>query len=186
MPDETTGARPQTAPGATDAAAGGGGKRPILFLAAGLVVIAAGAGYGLSRLTAGGADALAPASAQAAGAAAASAPADDADASLQYYDFEAITVNLDEPRLARYVTVTLTLAIPAAQYEEAMVDVEAQLPVLKDWLNVYFSSCSLEDVRGAVNMNRIRREILDGFNGQLWPDRAPRIRHVFFKKFTVS
>ena len=157
--------------------------RGLLVLCAGVVVIAGAAGYVAGTLSGCGGPESAALPAQAAGAVPEPAGSDE---EVQYIDFEAITVNLDEPRLARYVCVTITLAVAAADYPQVSVEVSEKMPVLKDWLTVYFASCSLDDVRGAVNMNRMRREILDAFNEQLWPEQKPRISHVLFKKFTVS
>jgi len=162
--------------------AGGGKWRQFIVLCTGVVVIAAGAGYGAGILGGFGGT---PApedqrkSDDSAGDAAEPKP-------YQYLDFEQITVNLDEPRLARYVCVVVTLEIPSEEFESAKTLVEARMPVLTNWLTVYLASCSLEDTRGAANLNRIQREVLDAFNTQLWPDQKPKIHGVLFKNFTVS
>jgi flagellar basal body-associated protein FliL len=103
-----------------------------------------------------------------------------------YYDFEPIVVNLDEPRLARYIRITLTLAIRAENLEAAKAILDKKKPELKNWVTTFFSSCTLDQVRGAANLNRLRREILDAFSQQLWPDQKPLIDHILFKEFAVS
>ena len=40
--------------------------------------------------------------------------------------------------------------------------------------------------RGPASLNRMRREILDAFNQELWPDQKPKIRKVLFKEFAVK
>jgi len=169
-----------------------------LLLCAGVVLLAAGMGYGLSLLTGS------PRPADADTAVTPGEPAHEPPAKpaakdkakekdkgkekdeFTYYDFEPIVVNLDEPRLARYVRVTLTLAIRAENREAAVAILDKKKPELKNWVTTFFSSCTLDHVRGAANLNRLRREILDAFSQQLWPDSKPLIDHVLFKEFAVS
>ena len=103
-----------------------------------------------------------------------------------YYDFEAVVANLDEPRLARYVRVVVTLAVKRESFSAAQALLEKKKPELRHWLTIYFSNCKLDDVRGAPNLNRIQREILDALNNQLWPNQKPLVDHVLFKEFAVS
>ncbi|MFO8014494.1 MAG: flagellar basal body-associated FliL family protein [Phycisphaerae bacterium] len=172
-------------------------KRRLFFiLCAAVAVAAGGAGYAVAFLT-GGEGPLTPASAEAgenqtteSEAAApdelpAPKPAEDAE-HYAYKDLEPLTVNLDEPRLARYVHATITLGVAQEDFEAASQRIDAETRVLRDWLTVYLTSLTLEDVRGAANLNRIRREILDAFNQELWPDGKPLIRKVLFKEFAVK
>ena len=206
MPDDETDA-PQDAPEApppiedvgeetTDTAAPPRKGKLFLFLCAGVALATGGAGYAVAVFTAGESP-LAPASAQAgeeqpteaepaaADDAAAAKPAEEADNYI-YKDLESITVNLDEPRLARYVHATITLAILQEDFEAAAQRIDGENRVLRDWLTVYLTSLTLDDVRGAANLNRIRREILDAFNQELWPESKPLIRKVLFKEFAVK
>jgi flagellar basal body-associated protein FliL len=172
-----------------------GRLKSLLMLATGVVVLASGAGYGVAFLmpssalsgpaqAEGAQQAAAPAAEPAASAAHGADKAEKAD--FVYYDFEPIIVNLDEPRLARYVRVTLTLAIKPQNHEAAKAVLEKHKPELKNWLTLYFASCTLDSVRGAVSLNRLRREIYDAFCQQLWPDQKPLIDHILFKEFGVS
>jgi len=180
-------AKPKTAvPAAAPAAAAA--MKPFLVVCAAAVVVSAGAGFGVARFLVG--QGPAPAAADTPPVvelppepAPAAAPAPDA---FSYYDFEPIVVNLDEPRLTRYIRITLTLAIRAENREAALVVIEKNKPELKNWLTVFFASCTLEQVRGAANLNRLRREILDAFCQQLWPDQKPLINHILFKEFAIS
>lgn len=99
-----------------------------------------------------------------------------------YYEFAQITVNLDEPRLSRHITVALSLAMSKDQ--TALI--EQRLPELKNWLTVYLTGLTLDDLRGPKNLNRIRREVQDNFNHILWPEGKGFIEQVFFKEFHVS
>ncbi len=104
----------------------------------------------------------------------------------EYYDFEPIVVNLNEPRLARYIRATITLAIPKARAAAVTEQVSRKQKELRNWLTVYLSGRTLDDVRGPKHLNRIRREILDACNKQLWPNGKPMIEQVLFKEFAVQ
>jgi len=110
----------------------------------------------------------------------------DATGAYRYLDIEPITINLDEPRLARYVRATITLAFNAKQELEVTSQVEKRMPELKNWLAVYLAGRTLDEVRGAQSLNRVRREICEAFNEQIWPQQPPRIHHVLFKEFAVQ
>jgi flagellar basal body-associated protein FliL len=107
---------------------------------------------------------------------------------FEYIDFEAITVNLNEPRLERYVRATITLATREKDKPTVLEQLETKnkKKELRSWLHVYLGGLTLEDVRGPKNLNRIRREIEESFNQLLWPNRRPLIDHVLFKEFAVQ
>jgi flagellar basal body-associated protein FliL len=107
-------------------------------------------------------------------------------ANLTYYDLNRLTVTLNEPGMARYVAVTVTLAMSKADESAATKAIEAAKPTLINQLTVYLAGCSLEDVRGPKNMNRMRREMLDIINSVVWPDQRPLVVDVLFKEFAVS
>lgn len=204
MPDPETDT-PQDAAAATppenvgestaDAPASSRKGKLFLLLCAGVAFAAGGAGFAVALFTTGE-NPLAPASAQAGedaspGEEAAPDPAPIGEPAKEeekyaYKDLEPITVNLDEPRLARYVHATVTLAIREKDFAAASGRIDQKTRVLRDWLTVFLTSLTLEDVRGAANLNRIRREILDAFNQELWPDGKPLIRKVLFKDFAVK
>jgi flagellar basal body-associated protein FliL len=166
------------------------GKFKMFILLCGAVtVFAAGAGYGAAVVIGrhGPRQAEAAATPAAPLAAEPQPPAEEsAKDEYVYFDFEPIVANLDEPRLARYVRVTITMAVRPENALAAKALLDKRKPELKNWLTVFFASCTLEEVRGAANLNRLRREILDNFSQQLWPDQKPLISHVLFKEFAVS
>jgi len=198
--DEETPKRPPAdeAGHETEAPAPKGKGLRFVLLCAAVAFVTGGAGYAVALLTTGG-PALPPAAAQtdpsadpSAGTdpAAAIPPAPDAGQAEDvekcvYKDLEEITVNLDEPRLARYVHAIITLAIPEEEFAAAEPAIDAKIRVLRDWLTVYLASLTLDEVRGPASLNRMRREILDAFNQELWPDQKPRIRKVLFKEFSI-
>lgn len=165
-------------------AAAGSRLRPIIIAAAVVVLFGAGAGYGTARLF-GGSGGPRPPRREGPAAEVVQAPRGK-QGQFAYYDMQAITVNLYEPRLARYLRTTLTLAFRPENYEAGTEMIQKKLPELRSWLTVYLSGCTLEDVRGPKNLNRIRREIHDSFNRQLWPDNKPLIEKVFLKEFVVQ
>ena len=105
----------------------------------------------------------------------------------EYFDFDAITVNLDLPPLNRYIRATITLAVRDDKDKDAALKkIENKKKEMHNWLTIYLSGLRIEDVRGPKNLNRIRREIQEAFNEQLWPNRRPLIDHVLFKEFAVQ
>lgn len=113
-------------------------------------------------------------------------PAKLSPGSSAYYDLEPIIVNLDEPRLARYIRASIVLSIKPENHKKVSNLIEQRKPELKSFLTVYLAGCTLEDVRGPKNLNRIRREILNAFNDQLFPGTKPLIDEVLFKEFAVQ
>jgi flagellar basal body-associated protein FliL len=103
-----------------------------------------------------------------------------------YYHFEPITVNLAGDNMSRYIRATITLAIEAKDAKEATKRIETKKPELKNWMTVFLADCTLERVRGAKALNRLRREIKDSFNEQLWPDQSPLVQDVLFKEFFIQ
>ncbi|MCX5684023.1 MAG: flagellar basal body-associated FliL family protein [Planctomycetota bacterium] len=201
------------APPALAGSSGGGKLKGLVILAAGIIFLAAGAGYGAALLFGGG-SAASEETPAAHGESAPKEKSKEgekkegeksekteksekgkegkegahlaAGAEYGYYDFDPIIVNLDEPRLARYIRVSITLVIKAENHEAAKTMLDRRKPELKNWLTTYFSSCTLDNVRGAPSLNRLRREILDAITQQLWPNQKPLVEQVLFKEFAVQ
>jgi flagellar basal body-associated protein FliL len=161
---------------------GGATKKPlawiVLLIAGGLLAAVAGFFAGRIFGSAG------PATAQAEEEAFEEPLPDNGD--FRYSAFEPITVTLKTPRGDRYLRAALVLKIHANHMESASELIERQKPDIKDWLIVYLSNHSLDEVLGGKNQNRIRREILDSLNQMLWPKRKPRIHQVLMKEFAVQ
>jgi flagellar basal body-associated protein FliL len=198
MADENATPKAPPAPAAEEAApaaapAAKSGTLLFVLLCAGVLVAASVAGFLVARTVGGpqqaqaetpGADAPDGAPIVETPGAAPAVPGQKDE--FTYYDFETIVVNLDEPRLARYIRVQITLAVPTSEQKAAIEMLERKRPELKNWLTVFFASCTLDQVRGAQNLNRLRREILDAVNQQLWPESKPLVNHVLFKEFAVK
>jgi len=169
-----------------------GGKKGLVWLVIliGVVAVSAGGGFGVGTILRGGPDAAQADSLPAEPTAGGSTdPAGGiSHEELTYYEFEPITANADERGLTRYIRATIILAIKSEVEKKvsATALLEKKKPELKNWLTIFLASRTLEEVRGAQNLNRLRREIRDSFNEQLWPDRAPVVENVLFKDFAVQ
>lgn len=102
-----------------------------------------------------------------------------------FVPFDEVVVNLDDGRMTRYLRLSLTLQL-ASQEADFATQLETKRLLLKNWLLAHISDKSLEDIRGAVGQNRLRREIRDHFNSVLCPDGYDRISDVLFDEFNVQ
>lgn len=104
----------------------------------------------------------------------------------QFVPFGRMVVNLNEPMLTRYLSVDITLL--ADGKDEALLTeaVESHAPILRTWLTSHLADKSMDDVRGKVGINRLRREIQDHFNALLFDDGHERVRDVLFEEFHVE
>jgi len=164
--------------GATDEAAGGGGGPGLVVVLAAVVLLAGAAtGYVAGGLLGG---APRPAAAQD------DASAGPAEPEYAYHEMEAVSGNLNDPQLGRVFKVALRVKA----CKDAFADVEKALadhqPELQDWLMSYFASCTVDEVLGGENRNRIRREIREAFNARLWPEGKPLIEEILFKEFYLQ
>ena len=114
------------------------------------------------------------------------APPTIAEEDFKYLDFDPITVNVNVPRQDRHMQAEIVLAIRSKDEGPAAGKISAKKQELLNWLTTYLRGLTLDDVRGTKNLNRIRREIQEAFNKQLWPRSRPLIDHVLFKKFIVQ
>jgi flagellar basal body-associated protein FliL len=104
-----------------------------------------------------------------------------------FHDLEPVVANLNEPGATRYARVTLTLEMtPDASQKETAKIFEEKTPILTNWLTLYLSGLSIEDIRGDKNLKRIQLQILDAFNEELFPNQKPKIKQVLFKEFAVQ
>jgi flagellar basal body-associated protein FliL len=104
-----------------------------------------------------------------------------------FYPLDAVVANLDSPGVTRYVRLTLTLEINS-QFSEAegRAFLKDKKPILTNWLTIYLAGLSLEDIRGDRNLKSIQSQILDAFNEKLFPDSKPQIKRLLFKEFAVQ
>jgi flagellar basal body-associated protein FliL len=104
-----------------------------------------------------------------------------------YYELDPVVANLNEPTVTRYVRASLTLEMSAEMdQKDGTAFLDEKKPVLINWLTVYLSSLSLDDVRGDKNLRSIQAHIRDAFNEQLFPDSKSQIKQVLIKEFPVQ
>ena len=84
--------------------------------------------------------------------------APDAEQSA-YIPFDAVTVNLNQNQLNRFLKISLTLQVRKTEEEEIRKLLDLYRPVLRTWMLSYLSELSLDDIRGAAGQERIRREM---------------------------
>ncbi len=96
-------------------------------------------------------------------------------------------VNLNEPGVTRYVRISLTLEIAGNWIqEEAKPILDQKKPLLKNWLTLYLSNQTIDDIRGKTNLVRMQSNISDIFNQGLFPNSQPRILNILFKEFAIQ
>lgn len=108
------------------------------------------------------------------------------DEKVAFIDFDEIVVNLNDARYSRYVTCRFSLQIAQSQQEAIQKLVDEQGAVLKNWLIAHLRDKQLEDVRGKLGHNTLRREIHDRFNEMLFTDGIERIQDVLFQDLKVQ
>ena len=190
MADQENGKNTQrNAEGQSPPRKGGLGKLLPWLMPALALVICAGAGFAISRFfgTRGAAQNV---------AAAESAEIQDVDLpplnaadaeTTWYYDLEAAVANLNEPNVSRYVRVTLTLELGNGMAEKDGVPyLDQRKPLLKNWLTLFMSNQTIEDIRGERNLRQVQTQIADMFNQGLFPDAKPCIKRVLFKELSVQ
>jgi len=156
-----------------------------------VVVLFAGAGFGLGRLLAGNrrTETAGPSkqdqSAQVEDLTVAGSATDSQK--NWYYHLEPVVANLNELNVTRYVRVSLILEISSEMDEKkSQAFLDEKKPILTNWLTIYLASLGLEDVRGDGSLKRIQSQILDGFNEKLFPDSKPQIKRILFREFAVQ
>ncbi|MCA9228196.1 MAG: flagellar basal body-associated FliL family protein, partial [Planctomycetales bacterium] len=80
----------------------------------------------------------------------------------------------------------VNLQVDKAQADGITKMLEQKKPILKNWLLSYLSDKGMDDIRGRVGQNRLRREIQDHFNTVLFADGYDRIHDVLFDEFNVQ
>lgn len=105
----------------------------------------------------------------------------------EFVPFGAVTTNLAEGRLTRLMRVSITLQVKreSASAIQKVLTVDKKA-VFTDWLVTHLSDKRLEDVTGTLSINRLRREIQDGFNAILAQSGDYKVESVLFEEFIVQ
>lgn len=103
-----------------------------------------------------------------------------------FVPFGRTVVNLNDPTLTRYLALEVTLQAEGADEDDVKSALEARKPILQTWLTSHLADKTLEEVRGKIGVNRLRREIQDNFNALLFTDGRERIQDILFEEFHVQ
>jgi flagellar FliL protein len=95
-------------------------------------------------------------------------------------------VNLNEPNLVKYLSLDIAIQTDGKFEDEVKEAVEARKPMLKTWLTSHLADKTMEDIRGKVGVNRLRREIQDNFNSLLFKDGHERVQDILFEEYHVQ
>ena len=104
----------------------------------------------------------------------------------EYYTFPSVIATLNTERRERFIKVDIWLAIKPEDFKTAEAWIKKKEPELKSWLYVYLGGCTLEDVGGKQNPNRLLRVIQDEFNERLWPDGRGLIHHAVYGDYKIQ
>jgi flagellar basal body-associated protein FliL len=115
-----------------------------------------------------------------------SMPEPDPEEEVEFIDFDEVTVNLDEARFSRYLRINFSLQVAKSQRMEIEEKILAKTTIFKNWIQVQVAEKTTEDLRGKYGRNRLRREIHDYINKELFPDGIERIQDVLFREFHVQ
>ena len=103
-----------------------------------------------------------------------------------FIEFDEVVVNLNDERYSRFVTCNFSVQVADSQKAAIEPMIEEQKAVLMNWLIAHLRDKQLEDVRGKLGHNTLRREIHDKFNETLFTDGIERIQDVLFQDFKVQ
>lgn len=103
-----------------------------------------------------------------------------------YLHFDHLVVNLNEPNLVKTLMVEFAVKTDAKFETEVKEALERERPVLKTWLTSHVADKSIEDIRGKVGINRLRREIQDNFNSLMFKDGHERIQDILLEEWHVE
>jgi flagellar basal body-associated protein FliL len=187
QPVAATEAKPEAKPESGEKKSFIGRFLPWIIMAI-IVVVSAGTGAGLAKLFAGSKKSEQPHQAGKKPAASeASGLIVSGGQKSWYYDMDPVIANLNEPSVTRYVRITITLEISEkVDAEKGKIFISEKKPELTNWLNIYLSSQTVEDIRGDKNLRRIQAQILNAFNEKLFPNGQGGIKQVLFKEFAVQ
>lgn len=105
---------------------------------------------------------------------------------LCFVSYGRIVTNLNEPTLTKYLSLEITVQTDVDHEADVKGAMETRKAILSTWLTAHLADKTLDDVRGKVGVNRLRREIQDNFNSLLFSDGRERIQDILFEEFHVQ
>ncbi|MFC1758367.1 flagellar basal body-associated protein FliL [Planctomycetota bacterium] len=105
-----------------------------------------------------------------------------------FIPFGEISCNVNDGQLNRFLKLAITLQFEceAPRIPELESLVAKEKPILTSWLLSYLADMKMDDIRGAVGQNRLRREIQNHFSAVLFPDADGQIEDLLFEAFIVQ
>ena len=104
----------------------------------------------------------------------------------QFVEFGRIVVNLNEPLLTKFLSLDISVQTQERFREDVTMSIEANKKILNTWLTSHLADKTIEDIRGKVGVNRLRREIQDNFNRLLFKDGRERVLDILFEEYHVQ
>ena len=104
----------------------------------------------------------------------------------KFVEFGRIVVNLNEPLLTKFLSLDISVQTQERFREDVTMSIEANKKILNTWLTSHLADKTIEDIRGKVGVNRLRREIQDNFNRLLFKDGRERVQDILFEEYHVQ
>jgi flagellar basal body-associated protein FliL len=187
--DEETKNQEDSSPESSDKKESGSGLLAWIIMAV-VILLLAGAGFGIGRLLAGSKEPDEAVSSQQDESTAAQEAIDlssDEPTKTWYYPMDPVVANLNEPSVMRYVRATIVLEISGeVDQNKGTTFIDEKEPLLTNWLTIFLAGQTIEDIRGDRNLRRVQSQILDTFNEKLFPNTKPQIKQVLFKEFAIQ
>ena len=102
------------------------------------------------------------------------------DMQAPVFNMKSFIVNLAGSKGRRYLKVTMSLQLDAAEVQN---EIERKMPELRDQILTVLSSKSYEDIRDAVGKRRLRRELVSRVNRIL---KTGKTHRVFLTEFVIQ
>ncbi|RKY09534.1 MAG: hypothetical protein DRP65_07720 [Planctomycetota bacterium] len=187
--DEETKNQEDSNPESSDKKESGSGFLAWIIMAV-VILLFAGAGFGVGRLLAGSKKPAEAVPSQQDESTVATEAVDLSSAEptkTWYYPMEPVVANLNEPSVTRYVRATLVLEMSGeVDQAKGTTFIDEKKPLLTNWLTIFLAGQTIEDIRGDRNLRRVQSQILDTFNEKLFPDARPQIKQILFKEFAIQ
>jgi flagellar FliL protein len=96
------------------------------------------------------------------------------------YELDAFTVNLSDPKTARYVKTTIKLELSNMEVED---ELERRTPQVRDLIIILLSSKTYDEMQTTEGKNKLRDEIIKSVNSYLVKG---EVKNLFFTNFVIN
>ena len=93
---------------------------------------------------------------------------------------------IEKIRVSQLLNQAVLLFRDEAQKKKIEKDVTKKAPKFNNYIQVYLSDKTLEELSGSFGRNRVSRELRDYFNEVLFEDGIERVQDVLFNDFQVQ